>query len=120
MKKQFLLLSFAVVLFLGSQATFAQSDPASQNQAYSSELTPKIRTIKVIETFSRRINVTVEQKQAIQTLFNDNQAKFAAVAGIEDKAERIDKEVTMNSYIDEQLKAILTKTQFEMYLRSKM
>jgi hypothetical protein len=120
MKKQLLLLSFAVCLFLGSQSTFAQAASNVQNQAYSSEATPKMRAMRVIETFSRRTDVSSEQKDAIITLFNDNQRKYSAIATLEDPKQKSDKEAKMQVYIDKQLKGILTEDQFGLYTKSKL
>lgn len=118
MKKQLLLLSFACFLFAGSQLSFAQSTIEEQKTAIeSADASVKKNAQKVIDALERSTKLDAAQKNKIYDIFVAVDKKMKGVDAIEDSAERKAKQSKMQDYINQKLQQVLTKEQYEMYMK---
>lgn len=118
MKKQLLLLSFACFLFAGSQLSFAQSTIEQEKTALeSADASVKKNAQKVINALERSTKLDATQKNKIYDIFVAVDKKMKGIDAIEDSAERKAKQSKMQDYINQKLQQVLTKEQYDMYIK---
>jgi len=118
--KKILLLSVACLLFAGSQISFAQTKASSQTISNSATVQDfaKEKTNDVVNMFLRTDKLNAEQQNKIYDIFSSVEKKVKGVEAITDSSLKSEKQAKMQQYINDQLKTVLTDTQYTAYLKN--
>lgn len=116
--KKIVLLSVACLLFASSQISFAQTKASSQTISSSATVQDfaKEKTNDVVNMFLRTDKLNAEQQNKIYDIFSSVEKKVKGVEAITDSSLKIEKQAKMQQYINDQLKTVLTDTQYTAYL----
>ena len=118
--KKILLLSLVCFVFAGSQISFAQNEANFQTATTSSvaQMTPKEKTNKIVNLLERTNKLDADQKQKVFDIFASVDKKMKGIDAIADDSQKIEKRAKMLTYINTKLKAVLTTSQYDTYLKN--
>lgn len=118
--KKILLLNLVCLLFAGSQLSFAQNKANLQTTTTSSvvQMTPKEKTNKIANLLERTDKLDADQKQKVFDIFVSVDKKMKGIDAIADDSQKIEKRAKMLTYINTKLKAVLTTSQYDTYLKN--
>lgn len=118
--KKILLLNLVCFLFAGSQISFAQNKANLQTATTSSvvQMTPKDKTNKIVNLLERTNKLDADQKQKVFDIFDSVDKKMKGIDAIADDSQKIEKRAKMLTYINTKLKAVLTTSQYDTYLKN--
>ncbi|MGC1472471.1 MAG: hypothetical protein WA775_07765 [Psychroserpens sp.] len=118
MKKQIVLLSFACLLFAGSQLSFAQSKMKQESAVAKTTVSvANQKALDVINLLERSNKLDAQQKSQVNDVFASVERKSKGIDAIEDVAERQAKRETLQAYVNKKLQAILTADQYSAYIK---
>jgi len=118
--KKILLLNLVCLLFAGSQLSFAQNKANLQTTTTSSvvQMTPKEKTNKIANLLERTDKLDADQKQKVFDIFASVDKKMKGIDAVADDSQKIEKRAKMLTYINTKLKAVLTTSQYDTYLKN--
>ena len=118
--KKILLLNLVCLLFAGSQLSFAQNKANLQTATTSSvvQVTPKEKTNKIANLLERTDKLDADQKQKVLDIYASVDKKMKGIDAIADDSQKIEKRAKMLTYINTKLKAVLTTSQYDTYLKN--
>ena len=118
--KKILLLNIACFLFAGSQLSFAQNKANLQTATTSSvvQVTPKEKTNIIANLLERTDKLDADQKQKVLDIYASVDKKMKGIDAIADDSQKIEKRAKMLTYINTKLKAVLTTSQYDTYLKN--
>jgi hypothetical protein len=108
------------LLFAGSQLSFAQNKANLQTTTTSSvvQMTPKEKTNKIANLLERTDKLDADQKQKVFDIFASVDKKMKGIDAVADDSQKIEKRAKMLTYINTKLKAVLTTSQYDTYLKN--
>ncbi|WP_299227082.1 hypothetical protein [uncultured Psychroserpens sp.] len=115
MKKQLLFLSVTLFFLLCTTSVVGQERTNNEFQSVT-QLSSKGSARLVTDNLTRSLRLSQKQQVAVYKLLQNVEDKAISVENIEDKQKKIDARAKVKSYIDTEMKNILTQEQFETYM----
>ncbi len=118
--KNILFLNLLCLFFIGSHISFAQNEANLQTTTARTvtQMTPKEKADKIANLLERTDKLDADQKQKVFDIFASVDKKMKGIDAIADDSQKIEKRAKMLSYINTKLKAVLTTSQYETYIKN--
>ena len=118
--KKIIVLSLVCFLVASCPLAFAQTDANLQTGITKSivDMSPKESTNKIDSLLQQSDKLNANQKQEVFDIFASIEKRMTTIDAIADDSKKIEKRAKMLTYINSNLKTVLTASQFDTYLKN--
>jgi hypothetical protein len=118
--KKIIVLSLVCFLVASCPLAFAQTDANLQTGITKSivDMSPKESTNKIDSLLQQSDKLNADQKQKVFDIFASIEKRMTTIDAIADDSKKIEKRAKMLTYINTNLKTVLTASQFDTYLKN--
>lgn len=118
--KKIIVLSLVCFLVASCPLAFAQTDANLKTVITKSivDMSPKESTNKIDSLLQQSDKLNADQKQKVFDIFASIEKRMTAIDAIADDSKKIEKRAKMLTYINSNLKTVLTASQFDTYLKN--